>query len=278
MKTSVIFNYFNPKQSVTLQRTAVFALESLLATTGDDAEIICADGSGLVSETLARLASGTRVRYEPSERAERFAETYNRGARLATADFIVLCASDIFFTTPWLDKLLHPIESGLAAMTCPYLSYSDYIAQCYSAPLRRNRFEPCCMTINVNAIRRETWEEVGPLDLSYTGNYNDIDYLIRLRKRGLKAAIVDCDPITHLGSATLSTSSQLRADQDRATFVAKNPTLAADDFWYQCWHPLLCRSRVFRVLLRMARKTAPQPRRHLRVTAMLRWEPLFHRF
>ncbi len=260
-----------------MQRTAVFALETLVSTTDHDCEIICADGSGLVSEALAWQANGTRIKYAPSERGERFAETYNRGARLASGEYLVLCASDIFFTAGWLEPLLQPIESGQAAMTCPYLSYSDYIAQCYAAPLRRNTFTPCCMTINVNAIRRDLWAQVGPLDLSYTGNYNDLDYLIRLRKRGLRAAVVDCGLITHLGSATLSTSSQLRAEQDRATFAAKNPELATADFWHRCWDPLLCRSRVFRGLLQLARRTAPQPRRHLRIMALLRWEPWFHR-
>ena len=162
-------------------------------------------------------------------------------------------------------------------MSCPYLSYSDYIAQCYSAPFQRRTFAPCCMTINVNAIRRDTWETIGPIDPSYSGNYNDVDYLIRLRQRGLRAVITDCGPITHLGSATLSVSSQSRREQDKAAFSARYPEFASSDYWHRCWHPLLCRSGVLRGLLRAALKTAPQPRRFLRVTAVLRLEPSFNR-
>jgi len=277
MKTSIIFNYFNPKQSAALQRTAAFALESVRTTAGADCEIICADGSGLPSDALAWQATGAGITYAPSEHAESFAETYNRGARLATGEYLVLCASDIIFTAPWLEALVRPLASGRVAMTCPYLSYSDYIAQCYAVSSQRNVFEPCCMTINVNAVRRDVWEQVGPLDLSYTGNYNDIEYLIRLRKQGLRAAVVDCGLVTHLGSATLNTWSQLKPGQDRATFAAKHPEFATEDFWHQCWHPLLCRSRALRVLLRAALKTAPRSRRPLRVTSLLRWEPWFNR-
>lgn len=279
MNTSIIFNYFNPTASQSLLRTASYALEGLLVTTGENCEIICADGSGCVSDQIAARArdSGSRLHYEPTDRAEAFAETYNRGAALAKGEILVFCASDIFFSEPWLGELTQPLARGGVAMTCPYLSYSDYIAQCYAAPLRRNRFESCCMTINVNAIRRDTWEQIGPLDLAYTGNYNDLDYLIRLRRCGLRAVVVDCGLITHVGSVTLNTSSQVRAEKDRAIFAANHPEFATPDFWHRCWHPLLCRSRMFRFMLNAIRRVSPSHKRALRITNVLRWEPMFNR-
>jgi GT2 family glycosyltransferase len=278
VKTSVIFNYFNPKRNAYLQRTALYALESLVQTTSrTECEIVCADGSGSDCDALAGFARAHELVYAPSARPEMFAETYNRGCEVARGDVLVLCASDIVVNGPWLGEMVGHLERTGAAMVCPYLSYADYIAQCYSAPLRRSTFAPCCLTINVNAIRAETWQTVGPLDVSYTGNYNDIDYLIRLRKHGLQAVVADCGLISHLGSATLSVSSQLRREQDEVTFAQKNPEFATKDFWHKCWHPLLCRSAVLRLGLRAALKTAPQPRRWLRVVALLRYEALFNR-
>ena len=279
MQTSIVVNYFNPTQNVYLRQTALYALESLVQTTKRaECEVICADGSGRVCEAMSAYARERGIVYVPSERVEMFAETYNRGCALAAGDVLVLCASDIVVSgTTWLAELIAPLNRGDAAMVCPYLSYADYIAQCYLAPLRRSTFEPCCLTLNVNAVRRETWESVGPLSTAYTGNYNDIDYLIRLRRRGLKAVIADCGLITHLGSATLSVSSQLRREQDERVFAEKNPEFATTDFWHRCWHPLLCKSAVLRLVLRAALRTAPQPRRSLRVMVALRFEPLFNR-
>lgn len=278
MKCSVVVNYFNPGRRPELQRTVLFCLEGLLQTAGKDAEIICADGSGgTPCDALNAFARGRGVVYAPSDAPEEFAVTYNRGCALAKGEILVLCASDIFTYEPWLEELTRQLDASGAAMACPYLSYTDYIAQAYSAPPKRNRFAPCCLTINVNAIRRETWATVGPLSTSYTGNYNDLDYLIRLRQRGLQAIIADCGLITHLGGITLSAGSLLRREQDQATFNAQYPAFATEDFWHRCWHPLLCKSSVFRMLLRSVRQVPPRRRRMLRITSMLRFEPLFNR-
>ena len=278
MKTSVVFNYFNPKQHGHLRQTALYALESVLQTTSrTDCEIVCADGSGETCDVMSAFTARHGIVYAASERPEQFAETYNRGCDVARGEILVLYASDIIVAGSWLTELVTHLEHRGAAMACPYLSFSDYIAQTYAAPLKRTTFAPCCMTINVNAVRRETWKALGPLELSYSGNYNDTDYLIRLRKSGQRAVIADCGLITHLGSVTLGVSSQARRERDEIVFAERHPEFASKDFWHKCWHPLLCRSAALRLALRASLKTAPQPRRFLRVNALLRLEPLFNR-
>lgn len=226
---------------------------------------------------MAEHCRKLRIDYQPSAEKERFADTYNRGAAAAQGEVLVLCASDVLVSPGWVEKLSAQLESTGAAMLSPYLSASDYVAQCYWAVPRRTTFAPCAATINLNAIRREVWDRIGPLDPAFSGNYNDVDYLIRLRRAGCVAAIADCGPIAHLGSVTLGVSTLVNATADAAVFAAKHPAFVAPGYWHKCWHPLLCRSRILRTALAFIGRILPEGKRYGRVVDVLRFEPLFHR-
>ncbi len=277
MKVSVVVNYFNPKRSGYLRQTAFFALASLRESAEGDCEVLLADGSGQVCDAMADHCREEGAVYLPVGAPESFAQTYNRGAAAATGNVLVLCASDIFVAPGWIEGVAQHLERTGAAMVCPYLSYSDYAAQCSSAVARRNPFAPCAMTINLNAIRRDVWNQVGSLDTSFSGNYNDVDYLIRLRRAGQSAVVADCGAITHLGSATLRVSTLVDAGKDSETFRSKHGEFAYAGFWHKCWHPLLCRSRVFGAILRTSAQLVPASKRYAALSAVLRFEPLFNR-
>ena len=117
VNASVIVNYFNPRANASLRQTLLYALECLAHTTErSSCEIICADGSGIGCDQVAKFCGERNIIYAPAERAEMFAETYNRGCQLATGNVFVLCASDIFVTADWLKDLLGHLDRTGAAM------------------------------------------------------------------------------------------------------------------------------------------------------------------
>ncbi len=59
-------------------------------------------------------------------------------------------------------------------------------------------FNASSMTFNLNMITRQCVETVGLMDERFTGNYTDIDYLIRIRRAGGEAIIVDAGQILHV--------------------------------------------------------------------------------
>jgi hypothetical protein len=277
MTFSVILNYFNPKRQELLRHTVGLTLACLTQTREDSTEVIVADGSGFGCEHVSARCRDAGLRYLPSDAPEPFAQTYNRGAQAATGDVLVLMASDIFVTGTWIRDVRAALDRTGAAMICPYLSYSDYEAQCYKSVIKMTTFAPCAMTINLNAIRREVWERIGPLDTALSGNFNDLDYLVRLRRAGLQALIADCGWITHHGSATLAVSTLVNAGRDAATFGQKYPEFVYPGLWHTCWHPIFCRSRIFAAILRGAAKSNVQDKRLRRISQLLRWEPIFNR-
>jgi glycosyltransferase involved in cell wall biosynthesis len=277
MKFSIIVNYFNPKRKELLRRTVGLALACLRQTCDDETEIITADGSGFPCDHLSIHCREAGITYLPAEAPEPFAQTYNRGAQASRGDVVVLCASDIFVTGTWIAEIRAAFDRTGAAMVCPYLGYSDYEAQCYKSVIKMRTFAPCSMTINLNAIRRETWERIGPLDPMFSGNYNDLDYLIRLRRAGLQAVIADCGWITHHGSATLNVSTLLNPSHDIAAFGQKYPEFTYPGLWHKCWHPLFCRSRIFGALMQATARANPKDKRFRRIAQVQRWEPFFNR-
>jgi GT2 family glycosyltransferase len=276
MRMSIIVNHFNPTQNARLFAMTEFCLRTIIANTSLSNEILLVDGSGFESKKLLQICEEERCAYLPSKTRESFSESYNRGLRTGQGDYLVFLANDIFVCAGWDLRLIQELERTGAWMAMPFLSYSDYQAQIRSWVSSNSTFEPNFATFNLNMIRKDIYEAVGPIDDGFSGNFNDLDYYARIRKKGGTVIIADAGEIVHHGRATLKIHSDTNWKRDRDRFIELYPELGIGRT-FDGNEALFGRSRVYRTILSASAKTAGLwPIRKL-TRHVTRFEPWFHR-
>lgn len=277
MTLSIVVNYFNPRQNPRVLSMTALALHHLSDYTTLSREVLLVDGSGQFCEHLRHVCHALGFRYLPAEQRETFAQSYNRGAANSSGEFIVLMANDILVQPEWDVHMVRELRRTGAMMAAPYLSVSDYYTQVRGRPFRHATFCPSFMTFNLNVLTRECWAKVGPMDERFSGCFNDIDYLLRIRDIGGEAIICDAGDIQHLGRATRRAFTTVDDDDDRTAFYEKYPHFARG-LRFDGTEPILCRSRLYRALLR-ATYVFKNPARSRQLRELIaRFEPLLHRF
>lgn len=252
-KISIIANYFNPVANHRIRSMIRYSLECYTSYTICLHEIILVDGSGSMDDDLCEYCTSRGIRYLLCPDKGAFAKIYNLGMAAATGDYRVWSASDIFVCQGWDERLIGEMQRTGAWMAAPYLTNSDYISQIRYWPLQMKTFSASYMTFNLNMVTRECVEKVGMMDDRFTGNYNDIDYLVRIRRAGGNAIIVDAGQVLHVARGTSSVSSTFRLDEDLRQFLEKYPEFRTNRAgWpYDMTAPLFHRSRLYRQLMRI---------------------------
>lgn len=250
---SVIVNYFNPDANPRIEAMVRYCLECYDSYTKNDREIILVDGSGAASPGVQRFCESRGWLYRVCTAKGAFARIYNLGMTEARGDYRVWSASDIFVCQGWDERLIGELERTGAWMAAPYLTNSDYVAQLRLWPLQMKTFYASYMTFNLNMITKHCYENVGLMDERFTGNYNDLDYLVRIRRAGGEAIIVDAGQVLHVARGTASVASTFRLDQDLERFLNKYPELKTKraDWPYDLAATVFHRSRVYPLLLKL---------------------------
>lgn len=253
----VIISYFNPTGVESLRRMAQTALAFFHENSLHRHEFCVLDGSGRIDDTMRAFCGERGASYLPSEITESFAQTYNRGLRLAGDNECVICASDIFVPKGW-DKFIGD-HREFRGMIIPYLSCSDYSTQQLNSAWARRPIAPIACTINLNYFSRGAVRQVGLLDEAFSGSYNDVDLLIRLRRAGMEVLMIDMGPVKHLGKMTVSVATTWDNAADVRTFAKKYPHLYAKRFWYALHDREVCAHRGLAFFLRVVQALAPLP-------------------
>lgn len=252
LQLSIVINYFNPKSDLHVLAVTKLCIESICKYTSMSFELILTDGSGLPNMELEQYAREKNLRYLPSETPEKYATSFNRGLKAGKGKFLVILANDIFLNEGWDVALTSAFSDTGIWMSVPYLSFSDFSPQIRSFTLSARNCMPRLITFNVNVLPRRVYEAIGPIDENLSGCFNDIDYLIRIRRNGGSIKMIDCGNVTHLGKGTLSTSSLANYKKDKTLFLNKYSELKSrdgNDVNYAS--EILCPSRVSRIILRM---------------------------
>ncbi len=185
----------------------------------------------------------SRVQVIQNEDNRGFAEANNQGLALARGDLLVLLNNDTVVPRGWADPLARHLldpEIGLVGPTTNFAGNEAKIPVAYQSldqmpefAARRRRDEAGrCFDIPVLAMfcvmmRREVFEAVGPLDETFeVGMFEDDDYSLRVRQKGLRTVCAEDAFVHHVGQAAfkklLETGEYQRIwNTNRAHFESK---------------------------------------------------------
>ncbi len=231
----VVNYYWQPHFSPAVRYATLLSLQ-LLRQNPEAQTVLLVDGSPEPDEEMAGHCTALNVRYHHAGRALQFAEGFNIGLSLLEEPYIGLMANDIFPPPDTLRKLLTCLELPDVGCVFPYLSYCDYPGQMADFVRKPITCEPSLMTLNLNLFKREVLQKAGGVDESYSGSYNDLILLMKIRQMGYRVVLVGDTRVTHLGQVTISQGTTYKKEKDRQRFMAEYPAYVAQHGAWQVAH------------------------------------------
>jgi GT2 family glycosyltransferase len=241
-------------------------------------EVLLVDGSTYPDDRLRNYVQDMGCRYLHAGRRLSFAEGYNFGAAQASAEWVVLCASDVF---PSLDcygaiaAFIAKINVATVGCIIPRLSSSDLSFQ-KSRLFSRHTCVVPIMTLNFNVMRTAYLASLGGIPGEYSGNYNDIELSIRLHddRKCIYMLPVRC---VHYGSLTLNSGiSNVSAERDRASFAMRHPDLVESGSVWDLRVSSLMRPGLITMLLYVSKLFPTKRSKSIFTRWVLRLVPLLH--
>jgi len=206
-------------------------LDSIFTKTNDpDFEIIVVD-NGSQDETPQFLQEYTQshpnLNLHLNASNEGFARGNNIGAAAATGEYLAFLNNDTVVTRGWLSVLIDHLHDPSVGMIGPVTNSSsnetrievdydtdtleglDTFAEKYTAVHKGETFEIPTLAFMCVAMRREVFEEIGPLDERFgLGMFEDDDYAMRLRQKGYKLFCIEDVFIHHWGGSSFHKMAQ----------------------------------------------------------------------
>lgn len=217
-------------------------IDSIEAHTTPPYEIIVVDNASTDGTAAYLLRNTGKLRFHIHEDNRGFSGAVNTGLMMAKGGTICILNNDILVTPNWLTNLLNCLQSddkiGMVGPVTNFISgdqqievpYRD-IEEMYSFAAAHNvtsagkwqgtdRIVGFCLV-----FRRELFETTGYFDEGFEiGNFEDEDYVLRVRLNGRKLVIARDTFIHHYGSVTMrELGDQFIAinDKNAAFFRAK---------------------------------------------------------
>jgi GT2 family glycosyltransferase/polysaccharide pyruvyl transferase WcaK-like protein len=241
---------------VTYNHLAVtkLCLESLVRNTDHpNYEVIIVDNDS-IDGTQAYLRYMTsrypHVRIVLNSTNHGFARANNQGIALSTGDDLVLLNNDTIVPPGWLSRLLRhlraptvglvgPLTNAIgneAQIDVPYQTWAEMeaFAEEYTWAHDGQVADIHMLAMFCVALRRETYDKIGPLDEQFgIGMFEDDDYTLRVKQRGYRVICAADVFVHHFGQATFKDLIQ-RGDY-KALFEANQRRYEAK--WNTRWAP-----------------------------------------
>lgn len=243
-------------------------LEGLLARTlYPDLEIIVVDNGSTAHETLAiyrRYASDPRLRVDIEPAAFNFSRAVNRGAAMASGEYLLLLNNDIEIESPdWLDemescfgfedvgivgaKLLYPDRTIQHAGVIAGLG--DYAGHWFIGKPERHvdalgrlaaRQSLGIVTGACMLISKTCWRALGGFDeQAFPIAYNDVDFCLRAGAAGFRIVWTPHATLIHHESASRGSDETpeniARFNRDKDQLQARHKTKTMQDRAYNPW-------------------------------------------
>lgn len=214
--TSIIIPSYNQREML------IECLDSIEAFTPQPFELIVVDDAS-TDGTAEAVKQRRNVRLAVHESNRGFAGAVNTGLMMAKGNTILLLNNDVLVAENWLGNMLSCLNSapgiGAVGPVTNYIGGEQQVGVPYDAGDREGmwrfaaahnvscqarwrqteRLVGFCLLLN-----RETVQQTGYFDEGYRiGNYEDDDYIVRLRLQGLKLMIAGDAFIHHKGSVTM---------------------------------------------------------------------------
>lgn len=248
----VVNTFFTESQPLLVQKSAEFAI-SLLFDCDEVSSVVVVDGSETPKSAIKLFCDDNDVMYVHSGHKMSFAQAYNLGASYIKEEWIALMASDIYVLGNTFGSFKNFIDDhGDLPIGClvPYLSRSDLdMQQAFVYDDLANVRVPA-MTLNLNVIKRSVFEKVKGLSDDYSGNYTDMDFLIKLKNIGLDVFMIDAYA-NHYGSLTVTFGTDVNGPADRTVFTSKWPEMTSERGLWGIRMDKLIHSRRLRLLYRV---------------------------
>lgn len=220
LRYSIVIPVFNKAD---LTRNCLTTLLPTLAPAGDG-EVIVIDNAS-TDNTAQMLSEFPWVRVVSNDRNLGFAGANNQGAQLAQGRFLVLLNNDTQPLAGWLNamltvaeepgigavgaRLLYPdstvqhagvVVSGVFFSGASFLPYHHLQHFPQSEPGVLSRRDYQIVTAACMVTPRETYLELGGLNQTYWNGYEDVDYCLALRARGLRVVYEPAATLYHFES------------------------------------------------------------------------------
>lgn len=198
--------------------------------------IVLIDGSPLSDSGIREHCTTYNVDYVHLGRELEFAEAFNVGWQKLDTEIVGLMASDVFPSNDTITSLVDVLTRPGVGCVAPYLDYCDYPGQVVAFVRNPVSCEPTSMSLNLNLYTKDVLEAIGGIDEHYSGGYNDLVMLIKIRKIGQKVMLVGNTRTAHLGRTTVSQGSNFNMEKDIPRFSSEFPEYYAQNGYWNIAH------------------------------------------
>lgn len=135
----------------------------------------------------------------------------NIGAKHASGKYIIFCDAHLFFEDYWIDRLIKPIENGLADATNPGIvnaanvhaigcgyTWDEHLQVRWNPP-RRDMFESALIAAGCLAMRKDTFDDIDGFERGFRiWGRSDDDISLKLWLFGYKCVVIPDVRIKHV--------------------------------------------------------------------------------
>jgi GT2 family glycosyltransferase len=229
-------------------------LQSLLADqTWPNLKLIVVDNAstdGTVDYLTALSEQNENILFISNGENLGFAAGNNIGLKhVDDSEYVVLLNNDTVVPRGWLSNLLRhlrnpeigavgPVTNSIgneAMIEVPYTDVKEMerFAQAYTAAHEGDFFEIGVLAMYCMAMRREVFDQIGPLDERFgVGMFEDDDYARRLRDKGFRIICAEDAFVHHWGRASFS-----KLDNAEYTKIFEKNLALFEEKWNVKWSP-----------------------------------------